>query len=95
MTGLTHIFRALIVLAVVVCGGCSETTLPQASGKGSIDAINAISDAPDLIFLIEEQQLGTLVIEQAAFIDERILWTSSTDALWASDPDGRDFISHA
>ena len=65
MTGLTHIFRALIVLAVVVCGGCSETTLPQASGKGSIDAINAISDAPDLIFLIEEQQLGTVGFKES------------------------------
>ncbi len=65
MTGLTQIFRALIVLAVVVCGGCAETTLPQASGKGSSDAINAIPDSPGLIFLIEEQLLGTVGFKES------------------------------
>ena len=60
MARLTQILRALIVFAVLVGGGCAETTLPEATGKGSINAINAIPDAPGLNFLIEERFLGTV-----------------------------------
>jgi len=62
MTGLKRIFGTLIGIAIVVTllGACSETALPQATGKGRIDAINAMSSSPRLTFLIEERGLGTL-----------------------------------
>ena len=55
-------FRALIVsaLAVAILGGCSETSLPEATGKGTIDAINAMPGSPSITFLIEERLLGSV-----------------------------------
>ena len=54
--------RTLILgaaLAALAIGGCAgETNLPKATGKGSIRAINAISTAPPVLFLIEERQIG-------------------------------------
>ena len=48
------------VLAVSILGGCAETTLPQATGKGTIDSINAMPGSPTIGFLIEERTLGTV-----------------------------------
>lgn len=47
-------------LAVAVLSACSETSLPQASGKGTINALNAMPGSPGINFLIEERFLGTL-----------------------------------
>ena len=60
MTRMAIYFRALIVsaLAVAILGGCSETSLQQATGKGTIDAINAMPGSPAISFLIEERLLG-------------------------------------
>ncbi len=62
MTGMTGIFRALIVaaLAAAILGGCAETSLPQATGKGTINAINAMPASPSVSFLIEERVLGNV-----------------------------------
>jgi hypothetical protein len=57
--------RALLLiylLAVAALTGChGETAFPQATGKGSVRAINAIKTAPDVSFLIEERSAGSLV----------------------------------
>jgi hypothetical protein len=45
-------------LAVAILGGCAETSLPEATGKGTIDAINAMPGSPQVTFLIEERFLG-------------------------------------
>ena len=60
MTGMTRYFRALIVsaLAVAILAGCTETQLPQATGKGTINAINAMPASPSVSFFIEERFLG-------------------------------------
>lgn len=52
----------MIVLAIAgaMLGGCAETTLPQATGKGSINALNAMPASPAVGFLIEERLLGTV-----------------------------------
>ena len=60
MTGMARHFGALIVLAVVMLGGCAETTLPEATGKGTINALNAMPASPSVGFLIEERFLGSV-----------------------------------
>lgn len=42
-------------LAAAALAGCSESAIPQATGKGKIRGINAIATAPDVNFLIEER----------------------------------------
>jgi hypothetical protein len=67
MTGMTGIFRALIVaaLAAALLGGCTETSLPEATGKGTINMINAMSASPAVGFLIEERVLGSVPYKSA------------------------------
>lgn len=62
MTGMRINFRALIVsaLAVAILGGCAESKLPEATGKGTINAINAMPASPIVGFLIEERTLGSI-----------------------------------
>ncbi len=67
MTGMTGIFRALIVavLAAAILGGCAETSLPEATGKGTINMINAMPASPSVAFLIEERLLGGVAYKVA------------------------------
>ncbi len=60
MTGMARLIRALIVLAVAMLGGCAETTLPEATGKSTINALNAMPASPSVGFLIEERFLGSV-----------------------------------
>ncbi len=62
MTGMTGIFRALIVavLAAALLGACAETSLPEATGKGTINMINAMPASPSVGFLIEERVLSSV-----------------------------------
>jgi len=52
-------FAALLLSA---CGG--ESSLPAATGKASIRAINGVKTAPDVGFLIEERTIGTASYRQ-------------------------------
>ena len=55
------------VAAILIFGGCAkESKFPNASGKGSIRAINAIPRSPDFLFLIEERLLGTVRFQAAS-----------------------------
>lgn len=64
---MTGIFRALIVaaLAAAMLGGCAETSLPEATGKGTINMINAMPASPSVAFLIEERILGGVAYKVA------------------------------
>jgi hypothetical protein len=59
---MTGIFRAMVAsaLAFAMLVGCSESQLPQATGKGTINAINAMPSSPTVNFLIEERTLGSI-----------------------------------
>ncbi len=59
---MTKLFRTLSVsaIAVAILSGCSETALQEATGKGSINAINAMPASPTIAFLIEERALGSI-----------------------------------
>jgi hypothetical protein len=50
----------LAALAAIGLGACTETSLPEASGKGNLRAINAIISSPEVVFLIEERALAGL-----------------------------------
>lgn len=53
-------FYLAICLAAVSIGACSkDSSLPVATGKGSIRAINTITTSPNFSVLIEERLLGT------------------------------------
>ena len=63
--------RRLIALVVTIfvvtaASGCSESSRPQATGKGNIRGINTIVTSPDVIFLIEERNLGTVAFKQTS-----------------------------
>lgn len=60
--GMSNLSRSLILaaLAALSLGACTETNLPEATGKGNLRAINAIASSPDVLFLIEERALGGL-----------------------------------
>ena len=59
--------RALLsVVAAVAISACSgETSLPEATGKGSVRAINGIPTAPEIAFQIEERLLSGMVYKAA------------------------------
>lgn len=60
--GMSNLSRSLILaaLAALSLGACTETNLPDATGKGNLRGINAIITAPDVLFLVEERALGGL-----------------------------------
>jgi hypothetical protein len=62
MTGIRTIFRTLLVtgIAGAMLAACSETSLPEATGKGTINMLNAMAASPDVGFLIEERFLGSV-----------------------------------
>jgi len=55
-------FIALVATLAVVTAmsGCSESSREVATGKGSIRGINTIVTAPEVSFLIEERNLGSI-----------------------------------
>jgi hypothetical protein len=59
---MTRIFQVLVAaiaaFAVAACG--TESSLPTASGKGSVRMINAIPTSPEIGFLIEERALDAV-----------------------------------
>ncbi|MGI9203516.1 MAG: DUF4397 domain-containing protein [Woeseiaceae bacterium] len=58
--------NSVVVLALAVLLGCSDTARVDATGKGSIRGINSIADAPELNFLIEERSIDTAFFKEAA-----------------------------
>ena len=54
----------ICMLALSGCGG--ESSLPVATGKGSIRAINAIPTSPSIAFLIEERTLANVIYKQSS-----------------------------
>ncbi len=56
---------ALFAISGVLLSGCAKTDRQEASGKGVLVAINAIVDAPDVAFRIEERSLGAVAFGNA------------------------------
>jgi hypothetical protein len=62
--------QTLVVLtfaATLMISGCgSESSLPKATGKASLRAINAIPTSPEISFLIEERLIGSAVYQNGS-----------------------------
>ena len=57
--------------AAFVLGACGDgTSLPTATGKANIRAINAIKTSPEVGFLIEERILGSIDFRQISSLNE-------------------------
>lgn len=54
----------LAVIAALSFGACTETNLPEATGKGNLRGINAIITSPEVAFLVEERVLGAISYKQ-------------------------------
>ncbi|MGH8168853.1 MAG: DUF4397 domain-containing protein, partial [Woeseiaceae bacterium] len=69
---MTIVLRYALALAAagLLLGGCSETTRPEATGKGNIRGINSVATAADVTFLIEERALGGLAYKNATSVQE-------------------------
>ena len=66
--------RSLLIIAalgaalIAGCGG--ESALPEATGKGTVRAINTIASSPEIAFLIEERQIGSANYKSATAAQE-------------------------
>jgi len=59
-------FVSVTLAAAILLGACGgESSLPEATGKASISAINAVKTAPEVAFLIEKRRLGTAAYTRA------------------------------
>jgi hypothetical protein len=80
----------LIAAALLLSGCAKETSLPTATGKGSIRALNAIPESPEVAFLIEERLIGTVgfknVTRPAEYDD--LEYTFNFDTVLAGDTTG-------
>ena len=66
---MVSMIRRLIALVVTIfvvtaTSGCAESARQQATGKGNVRGINTIVTSPDVAFLIEERNLGTVAFKQ-------------------------------
>jgi len=59
-----------LVAAGLALGGCTESQRPEATGKGTIRAIHAVSTGADVTFLIEERPLGNLAYKNSTSTQE-------------------------
>jgi hypothetical protein len=66
--GMSNLSRSLILaaLAALSLGACTETNLPEATGKGNLRGINAIITSPEVLFLVEERALSALTYKGGA-----------------------------
>ena len=56
----------LFTFAAALLAGCSETQLPEATGEGTVRALNAVAALADVEFLIEERALASLAFKNAS-----------------------------
>jgi hypothetical protein len=56
------LLSAVLAVFVTACG--SGSAFPEATGKGSVRAVNAVKTSPEIAFLIEERNIGTMDYRQ-------------------------------
>lgn len=91
-----QILVVLACTATLMISGCGgESSLPKASGKANLRAINAIPTSSEINFLIEERSLGTASYQNsttpAPFDD--LNYTFNFEAFYAGETSSRRFAS--
>lgn len=91
-----RIFIFLASVCALILAGCSgDSKLPEPSGKGTVRAINAIPDAPQVTFQIEERVLGNINYTQStspASYDD-FEYNFNFDIIVPGEPDRRRFAT--
>jgi hypothetical protein len=64
MNRISGLLAAAAVLMLAACD--TESTLPEATGKAGIRAINAMPRSPEFLFLIEERSLGSVAYKSVS-----------------------------
>ncbi|MGI9232207.1 MAG: DUF4397 domain-containing protein [Woeseiaceae bacterium] len=88
----------LIVSVVLLVAGCgSDSSLPEATGKGTIRAINAIPTSPQISFLIEERAIGSVDYQGATAPDDYddLSYTFNFEVFYAGETTPRRFASQS
>ncbi len=82
-----------VLLIVAGCGG--DSPLPEATGKGNVRAINAISSSPEINFLIEEVGLSSIVYQGASSPApyDNLNYTFNFEVFYAGETTLRRFAS--
>ncbi len=91
-----QILVVLAFAATLMISGCGgESSLPKATGKANLRAINAIPTSSEINFLIEERSLGTAGYQNsttpAPFDD--LNYTFNFEAFYAGETSSRRFAS--
>jgi len=91
--------RILVVLAcsatLLISGCSSDSSLPEATGKASLRAINAIPTSPAISFLIEERNIGVAAYKGStapARYDD-LTYTFNFEAFYAGESSPRRIAS--
>ncbi len=80
------VFAALAATSLLVaCSG--DSGLPEATGKATISAVNAMSGSPAVNFLIEERQLSSIAYKSMSVADswDDLEFTFNFDVLFTGD----------
>jgi len=91
-----RILAVLICAATLMISGCgSESSLPKATGKANLRAINAIPTSAEISFLIEERSIGSARYQNGTtptpFDD--LIYTFNFEAFYAGETSFRRFAS--
>ncbi len=82
-------FALAATLLASACGGGSS--FPEATGKGSIRAINAVPASPEIGFLIEERSLGAAAYQNGTALAryDDLSYTFNFDVFYAGEDSNR------
>jgi len=85
MRRFTRFAAIFSALALAACG--SDSSLPEATGKGTVRAINAIKTSPEIVFLIEERDIAAVSYKQASSTSswDDLSYTFNFDARFFGD----------
>lgn len=82
-------FALSVTLLAAACG--SGSSLPEATGKGSIRAINAVPASPEIAFLIEERALGAAAYQNGTTFAryDDLIYTFNFEVFYAGEDSRR------
>ena len=88
-----HLLALAALLVVSACGG--DTKLPNPTGKASVRAINAIPGSPEVSFLIEERNLGSVGYKNVTPTQryDDFSYTFNFEVVYAGDDEATRFAS--
>ncbi len=90
-----RIFAGLAVLLLAACS--NESDLPEATGKGTLRAINAIPTSGEVTFRIEERPIGAMRYKEStpSVSYDDLDYVFNFDTFFAGDREPRRFASQA